>query len=95
MVCWARTHGHGDRSKANTDCDDRSINVGAPPLADEELVQANDDGSHVILPVAARFTVRSDHAGMPVMMLRHADGKMRRDGSGAAIMQRHCPVDER
>src|ERR1700682_44509 len=37
----------------------------------------------------------TDHAGMPVMLLRHSDGKMRRDGSSAAGAHHHRPVDER
>ena len=36
-----------------------------------------------------------DHAGVPVMWLRHADGKLRRDGFPAALLQRICAVDER
>jgi hypothetical protein len=34
-------------------------------------------------------------AGVPVMWLRHADGKMRRDSIPAALLQRPCAVDER
>jgi hypothetical protein len=36
-----------------------------------------------------------DHAGMPVMLLRHSHGKMRRDGFRAAWMQPDFAVDER
>jgi hypothetical protein len=54
-------------------------------------VQTRDDGTHVILPVA-RWR---DHAGLPVIVLRHADGKVRRDGHPAARRQRSCAVDER
>jgi hypothetical protein len=43
-------------------------------------VQINDDGTHAILLVATRLTVRLDHVGVPVMGLRLTDGKMRRDG---------------
>jgi hypothetical protein len=44
---------------------------------------------------AAHRMCETDHAGMPVMLLRHYDGKMRRDGSSAAVMHHHRPVDER
>ena len=58
-------------------------------------MQTKDDGKHAILPVARS----RDHAGMPVTLPRESDGKMRRDGSGAAWFlqpgdQKH-PVDER
>jgi len=56
-----------------------------------DLVQINDGGTHAILPVACKV----DHAGVPVMWLRHADGKLRRDGFPAALMQHVCPVAER
>jgi hypothetical protein len=59
------------------------------------LVQTKDDGTHGILPVAVRALCAADHAGLPVTLLRHADGKMRRDGSDAALLRQHCPVDER
>jgi hypothetical protein len=58
-------------------------------------VQTKDDGTHVILPAAAHLRVRSDRAGLPVMWLRHANGKMRRDGSHAAGTQPRHAVDER
>jgi hypothetical protein len=58
-------------------------------------VQIHDDGTHVILLVATPFAGRLDHAGLPVMWLRHTDGKMRRDGVRAALLQRFCAVDER
>ena len=58
-------------------------------------MQTKDDGTHVILPVADTVTVSSDHARLPVMMLRQSDGKMRRDGSSAARPQPIQPVDER
>jgi hypothetical protein len=45
--------------------------------------------------VAARSKGAMDHAGMLVMLLRHSHGKMRRDGSRAALKEQHCPVDER
>ncbi|MDH2404194.1 hypothetical protein QCM77_30200 [Bradyrhizobium sp. SSUT18] len=43
-------------------------------------MQIKDDGTHVILPATAHLVVRPDRVGLPVMWLRHADGKMRRDG---------------
>ena len=58
-------------------------------------MQIHDDGTHVILRVATPFAGRLDHAGVPVMWLRHTDGKMRRDGVRAALLQRFCAVDER
>lgn len=58
-------------------------------------MQINDDGTHAILPVATHVTCNVDHAGLPVMWLRHADGKMRRDGVRAALLQRDYAVDER
>ena len=58
-------------------------------------MQINDDGGHAILLVATHCTCKVDHAGVPVMWLRHADGKLRRDGIRAALLQRPCPVDER
>ena len=60
-----------------------------------DLVQINDDGTHAILPVTSRTPVQPDHARVPVMWLRRSDGKLRRDGSRAALLQRHHPVDER
>ena len=60
-----------------------------------DLVQINDDGTHAILPVTSRTPVQPDHARVPVMWLRRSDGKLRRDGSRAALLQRHYPVDER
>jgi hypothetical protein len=47
-------------------------------------VQTKDDGTHVIVPATAHLTVRPDRVGLPVMMLRHAGGKVRRDGYPAA-----------
>jgi hypothetical protein len=58
-------------------------------------VQIHDDGTHVILLVATPLAGRLDHAEVPVMWLRHTDGKMRRDGVRAALLQRFCAVDER
>jgi hypothetical protein len=58
-------------------------------------VQIKDNGTHAILPVAAHVGCAVDHGQMPVMWLRHSDGKMRRDGSHAALLQRHHAVDER
>ena len=60
-----------------------------------DLVQIHDDGTHVILLVAKLLTVRLDHAGVPVMWLRPTDGKMRRDGFRAALLQRNYAADER
>jgi hypothetical protein len=37
-----------------------------------DLVQIEDDGTHVILPATAHPVVRLDCAELPVMMLRHA-----------------------
>ena len=59
------------------------------------LVQIKDDGTHAILPVTSGTNVQPDHARVPVMLLRHFDGKMRRDGSRAALLQPDHPVDER
>ena len=59
------------------------------------LVQNKDDGTHAILPVATPSKGAMDHAGMPVMLLRHSHGKMRRDGFRAAWMQPDFAVDER
>jgi len=58
-------------------------------------VQNKDDGTHAILPVATPSKGAMDHAGTPVMLLRHSHGKMRRDGSRAAWMQSDFAVDER
>jgi hypothetical protein len=60
-----------------------------------DLVQIKDDGTHAILLVTSRTEVQPDHARMPVMWLRHSDGKLRRDGSRAASRQPDHPVDER
>jgi hypothetical protein len=59
------------------------------------LVQTKGDGTHVMLPATTHVTVRPDRMGLPVMMLRHADGKVHRDGYPAAKVQRSCAVDER
>src|SRR5690348_841606 len=58
------------------------------------LVQIKD-GTHAILPVTSGTNVQPDHARVPVMLLRHSDGKMRRDGSNAASMQPSTAVAER
>jgi hypothetical protein len=58
-------------------------------------VQINDDGTHAILPVTRRTPVQPDHARVPVMWLRRADGKLRRDGSRAALLQPDNAVAER
>jgi len=60
-----------------------------------DLVQIKDDGTHAILPVTSGTNVQPDHARVPVMLLRHSDGKMRRDGSNAASMQPNTAVAER
>jgi hypothetical protein len=60
-----------------------------------DLVQINDDGTHAILPVTSRTSVQPDHARVPVMWLRRSDGKLRRDGSRAALLQPDHAVDER
>jgi len=56
------------------------------------LVQIKDDGTYAILPVAAHSRCGTAHARMPVMLLRHSNGKMRRDGSNAASMQPNTAV---
>lgn len=58
-------------------------------------MQHNDDGTHVILPATIHLRMPTDRAGLPVMWLRLTDGKMRRDGVRAALLQRHCAADER
>ena len=47
------------------------------------------------MPAAAPIARRPDRAGLPVMMLRQTDGKMRHDGSRAANKQRCYAVAER
>lgn len=46
----------------------------------------NDHTRTLILPMAARLNVRSDNVGLPMMLLRHADGRMHYDESRAASM---------
>lgn len=58
-------------------------------------MQNEDDGTHAILPVATPSKGAMDHAGMPVMLLRHSHGKMRRDGFRPVWMQPDFAVDER
>ena len=58
-------------------------------------MQNKDDGTHAIFPVATRAKGAMDHAGMPVMLLRHSDGKMRHDGFRTAWTQHDFAVDER
>ena len=58
-------------------------------------MQIHDDGTHVILSVATPQKGGLDHARVPVMWLRQTDGKMRRDGLRAALLQRNDAVDER
>ena len=57
-------------------------------------MQHTNDGTHVILPATVHLRMPTDRAGLPVMWLRHADGKMRRDGVRAALLQRSLAVDE-
>lgn len=57
-------------------------------------MQTRNDGKHVILPAAAPIDRRPDRARMPVMMPRQSDGKLHRDGSGAATVQPKHPVAE-
>ncbi|PRD40532.1 hypothetical protein C5748_26385 [Phyllobacterium phragmitis] len=58
-------------------------------------MQTINDGTHDILPAAAPDNSRTDRARVPVTMLRQSDGKLRRDGSGAAKVQPKHPVAER
>jgi hypothetical protein len=58
-------------------------------------MQTRNDGTHVILPAAAPIARRPDRAGLPVMMLRQPDGKVRHDGSRVANKQRCYAVAER
>lgn len=57
-------------------------------------MQTRNDGKHVILPAAAPIDRRPNRARMPVTMPRQSDGKLHRDGSGAANMQPKHPVTE-
>ncbi len=57
-------------------------------------MQTRNDGKHVILPAAAPIERWPDRARMPVTMPRQSDGKLHRDGSGAANMQPKHPVTE-
>ncbi|MFE3838906.1 hypothetical protein [Pseudogemmobacter sonorensis] len=58
-------------------------------------MQTINDGTHAILPAATPIERRPDRARVPVTMLRQSDGKVRRDGSGAAKVQPKNPVAER
>ncbi|MCR4269499.1 hypothetical protein, partial [Nitratireductor sp. ZSWI3] len=58
-------------------------------------MQTINDGTHDILPAAVPIERRPDRARVPVTMLRQSDGKLRRDGSGAASVQPKYPVAER
>ncbi|KAB2761443.1 hypothetical protein [Brucella anthropi] len=58
-------------------------------------MQTINDGTHAILPAATPIERRPDRARVPVTMLRQSDGKVRRDGSGAASVQPKNPVAER
>ena len=55
-------------------------------------MQTRNDGTHVILPAAAPIDRRPDRARLPVTMLRQSDGKVRHDGSSAALMQPKHPI---
>lgn len=57
-------------------------------------MQTRNDGKHVILPAAAPIDRRPDRARLPVTMPRQSDGKLHRDGSGAATAQLKHPVAE-
>jgi len=58
-------------------------------------VQSKDDGTHTILPVTSPRECAARSRSSAVMMLRHSDGKMRRDGIRAARTQPDFAVDER
>lgn len=62
-------------------------------------MQTKDDGKHDILPVAVHVMTCRDHAGVPVMLPRDSDGRVRRDGSEGARAQApghaNDAVDER
>jgi hypothetical protein len=47
------------------------------------------------LPATVHRRVRQNRVGLPVMWLRHAHGKMRRDGVPAADLQQLYAVNER
>src|SRR5262249_30248575 len=51
--------------------------------------------THTILPVTSPRECAARSRSSAVMMLRHSDGKMRRDGIRAARMQPGFAVDER
>jgi hypothetical protein len=51
-----------------------------------DLLQIKHDGTPVILPATPHPMVRPDRARLPVMMLHHADGKMRIDAIHPAKM---------
>src|SRR5690349_8576576 len=59
------------------------------------LVQIKDDGTHAILPATRTQVGAADRVGLPVMWLRHAYGKMRRDGSICSKSAANYPVAER
>ncbi|NPU13058.1 hypothetical protein HL666_20000 [Bradyrhizobium sp. 83002] len=58
-------------------------------------MQIRDDGTHAILPATNRSPERCDRVKLPVTWLRQTDGKLRRDGYAAAIVQRRHAVAER
>ncbi len=57
-------------------------------------MQIQDDGTHAILPARRCPKGRRDRAKLPVTRLRQTDGKLRRDGYAAAIVQpRHAAAE--
>ncbi len=58
-------------------------------------MQIQDDGTHAILPATRCPKGRRDRAKLPVTWLRQTDGKLRRDGYAAAIVQPRHAVAER
>ncbi len=58
-------------------------------------MQIRDDGTHAILPATRYPKGRRDRAKLPVTWLRQTDGKLRRNGYAAAIVQPRHAVAER
>lgn len=58
-------------------------------------MQIQDDGTHAILPARRCPKGRRDRAKLPVTWLRQTDGKLRRNGYAAAIVQPRHAVAER
>jgi hypothetical protein len=73
-----------DKCSAITDRNDNKVLNNGDPLRRMITGADHDDGTLVISPVAARMVTRSDHAGLPVVMLRYAEGKMHRVRSMSA-----------